>query len=471
MRHDPTEPAAKAGAGSARGRLTRGSIPRHVWVQTWPVMVGLSASMSVGIVDAYFVGQLGPDALAAIGFVFPVQVALQSLGVGVMVGINSVLSRDLGAGQDARAERRAMQGVLLGVLVGAGLGVGLWLGSDALFAAMGAEEVVLQLVQAYMRPYAFGFGGLLMAMSLNGVLRAQGRAVASSSILLVVAVANWVLDPFLITGWGPLPGYGVAGAAYATVLSFFLASVVALGLVQTSALRLRSRWILGGDFRAGFRALVRVGGPAAFANAVNPLGLTVLTALLAGHGAATVAAFGAASRVQSLILVPLLAMSSSIGPIVGQNWGAQAYGRARAAWRFYLGLCVVYGLACAGVLVGFRASVGAVFTDDPAVRAELADYFLVAAWGFVGFGILIVTNGALNAIDRATTALGVSLGRVFLVMVPAAMVGSAFGPNGVFASVLLANLAGGLAAYAYGRRVLMEAPLVEGLEPAPVEAG
>lgn len=436
-------------------KLTRGSIRRHVLTQTGPMMLGIGATMSVGVLDAYFVGKVGPDALTAIGFVFPVQVALQSLGVGVLVGINAAVSRALGARERADAESLALHGVVLGALLGLAIGGGLFLLQEPLFRALDADEAILPIIGEYMRPYAMGYPWLLLAMGGNGVLRGQGEALRSSAVLIVVAVVNWVLDPLLIVGWGPLPAYGVAGAAYATSIAFAMSALVGLAMVQMGQVKLRLRNFLKGPWRRGLRTLVRIGGPAAFSNSVNPMGLTLLTGILAGVSQDVVAGFGVAGRVQSVATVPLLALSSSIGPIVGQNWGAHQPERARSALRFSLLLSLAYGTAIAAVLVVFRDSVGGVFTDSEAIGGELGRYLLIAAWGFAGFGVLIVSNGAMNAVDRAFTALGVSLARVFLLMVPLAWLGRELaGADGVYGAVLAANLGGALLAYGAGRRAL-----------------
>lgn len=436
-------------------RLTQGSIPRHVLEQTAPAVVAITASTSVGILDAYFVGQLGPAPLAAIGFIFPVQVALLSVGVGVLVGINSCVARALGAKDAVAAEQRAIQGVTFGLLLGLLLGGALFFGHELLFRALNARGPVLEHIHEYMVPYSLSYAFSLTTMCFNGILRGQGEAVRSSAILMTLAAVNGVLDPLLIAGWGPLPALGVQGAALATAIAFVLANGVGWLLVQTADVKLRLARLAEAGFWRGVRAVGRVGAPAAISNAINPIGMTLLTGILASGSEAAVAAFGAASRVQALAVVPLLALSSSIGPIVGQNWGAQAFDRARRAWGFSMLLCLGYGLVAALVLFAFRVQVARVFTDAPAVIASIASYLEIAAWGFGGFGVLIVGNGALNAVDRASRALGISLARVALVMVPAAFVGRALaGTPGVYGAVLVANLAGAALAFAVGRRTL-----------------
>jgi len=446
--------------------LTTGSIPRHLWQQTAPMVLGVASLMSVGIIDAYFVGRVGADALAAISFIFPITVALGSVGVGVMVGINSVLSRALGAGDEERAAQRASIGVALSVGVGTVIAVSLRAGMTPLFRAMNAGEELLPLIESYVEPFALGFPVLLIGQALNGCLRAQGAALRSSSVLWTIAIANWILDPLLIAGWGPFPSYGVAGAAYASVGAYVLATGLAMVWVQRSELPIRRHRLPWAQWRSGGKDLVRVGGPAAVSNSINPIGLSVLTAFLATIGPDAVAGYGAAGRLQSFAVVPLLALSGSIGAIVGQNWGAGSVERAARAVRYAGGFSVAYGLVVAALFTVFAEALGRVFTDDAAVVASVSDYLSLASWGYAGYGVLIVGVGVFNAVGRASVALLISLARVVLVMIPVAFVGGlvARGTSAhaqwIYASELAANLVGGgaaaLVAFVFLRRAARE---------------
>ena len=152
-------------------KLTRGSIRGHLLGQTMPMVFGVAAIMSVGLIDAYFIGQLGAKELAAVSFIFPITIALSSLGVGVMVGINSVIARALGEGDSERAERRANFGAVFALATGVVLGLVLYILLDPLFRLMQASEDLLPLIGQYMRPYALGLPVMLLQMGLNGVLR------------------------------------------------------------------------------------------------------------------------------------------------------------------------------------------------------------------------------------------------------------------------------------------------------------
>ncbi len=437
------EDVGKTTAKTASAKLTHGGIVGHLVGQTLPAIVGVAAIMSIGLVDAYFIGQLSADALAAISFIFPISVALTSLGVGVMVGINSVVSRALGEGDGERAARRANLGVAFAIVVGLAMGLALYALSDPLFRLMNAPENLLPLIRTYMQPFALGFPLLLAIMGFNGVLRGQGEARKTSYVSLTYAAANWVLDPLLITGAFGVEGLGIVGAAYATIIGWGCGAVMGFVLVKRTELPLDFDHLRQANFVEPIVALVRVAAPAAFSNAINPIGLSILTALIASAGQDAVAGFGAAGRLQSFATVPLLALSGAIGSIVGQNWGAREYGRARKA-AMYAGLfCVGWGLATAIVLSSAGEWLAQLFTDKPAVIEEFALYLEIAAWGYAGFGILIVANGILNAIDKAAFALGQSLARVFLAMLPVAwLLQDSWGSAGVYTAELAANALG-----------------------------
>ena len=442
--------------GPTPPRLVSGSIPRHLVSQTLPAVIGVGAIMSIGIVDAYFIGQLGNEPLAAISFIFPVAVASTSLGVGVMVGINSVVARALGEGDFAKAAQRANFGIVFAVACGLLMGLMLWALIDPIFTAMNAPPALMPLIRAYMTPYACGFPLSLAIMGFNGVLRGQGEAKRTSTVSIIYAAANWVLNPVLITGAFGFEGFGIAGAAYATTIGWALGVAAALLLLRGTPLPLNLGLLRNGSLAGPAKAIIRVGLPAAFSNAINPLGLAILTALVALEGEAAVAGFGAAGRLQSFVIVPLLGLSGAIGAIVGQNWGAGRADRAREAVLYAGGFCIVWGLIVAIGVLAAGQSFARIFTSDPAVVAEFDLYLRIAAWGYAGFGLLIVGNGIMNAVDKAGFALVQSIARVFLVMLPVALVlRPSMGSSAIYTAELAANVFGAVSAVVLVRYIFL----------------
>ena len=162
---------------------------------------------------------------------------------------------------------------------------------------------------------------------------------------------------------------------------------------------------------------------------------------------------------QSFAVVPLLALSGSIGAIVGQNWGALQYDRARRALVQAGLFCLGYGLAAALLLFTLRGWFANLFSDEPRTLEATSAYLAISVWGYAGYGVLIVVNGALNAIDRASNALALSITRVMLVMVPFAwLLRGTLGTEAIYLGELAANLLGGLAAAAIAWWVLWKRP-------------
>ncbi len=431
---------------SERARLTRGSIARHLVEQTAPLIVGVTAMVSIGLVDAYFVGWLGATELAAMSFIFPVITALSSLGVGVMAGTSSVVSRAIGAGNEERASRCAALGILLGLATGIAVAALLALFHDPLFTLLQADGALLRQIGLYMLPYAFGFPLLLTISGMNGVLRAQGAAKSSLIVSISFAAANWALDPILINGAFGIPGFGIAGAAYATIAGWMLGAGVGFWLLQRGEIPFHPTALKRGNLGQGVRDVLRVALPAAFTNSINPVGLAIMTGLLASTGEAAVGGFGVGGRLQSLAVVPLLGLSGSIGAIVGQNWGAERYDRSRLAMLQAGGFCIIYGLLAATLLYLARGWFAGMFSEDPATVAAAMRYLEISVWGYAAYGLFIMGNGSFNAIDHASTALSLSLARVLVVMVPFALVMQpAWGADAVYSAELLANILGAAA--------------------------
>ena len=434
---------------SDSAKLIRGSVAGHLVTQTAPMVIGVAAIMSIGLVDAYFIGQLGAEQLAAIAFIFPIGVALASLGVGVMVGINSVVARALGEGNDRVAAQLANTGVALSAILGTAMAVALYLLLDPLFRLMNAEERLLPIIRDYMQPFTVGFAVQMLIMGLNGVLRGQGEARKTSYVSVAYAAVNWVLDPILITGAFGFEGFGIAGAAYASIAGWVVGVVLALWLIRQTPLRLDPAFLRAEGMGHSIKGILKVAGPASFSNAINPIGLSVLTALVAIEGQDAVAGFGAAGRVQSFAVVPLLALSGAIGAIVGQNWGAKKFDRARTASVYAFGFCIAFGLVIAAILALKGEWFAQFFTDSAPVVDQFTRYLQIAAWGYAGYGLLIVGNGILNGVGHAGWALAQSFARVFLVMLPVAWLArGAYGADAVYAAELLANLIGGALAVA-----------------------
>ena len=303
---------------------------------------------------------------------------------------------------------------------------------------------------AYAPVWALSFPFLVSMMVLGAVFRAHGDGGTAATVMLLAAGVNIALDPLLIFGWGFVPGLGMEGAAWAAVAGRAAGLALSLWLVRRRGLLCRPDRLFG-DLGDSARQVGRVGGPAAFSNAINPAGMAAVTAAVATLGDAAVAGFGAATRVQSVALVPLLALSSGIGPVVGQNWGAERADRACRAVRVTFGFCAAYGLAVALVLFFLGGPIAGLIAPGTEAGGSAASdgaaeygarYLRVVGWSLFGYGVLVTANAAMNARSRADHSMTLSLLRILAVYLPLAWAGVlSFGYTGVLAAVVTANLA------------------------------
>ncbi|RVT84031.1 MATE family efflux transporter [Rhodobacteraceae bacterium CCMM004] len=446
--------------------LTDGPVRRAVLSLSAPMVFGLLAVLSIGLADAYFLGLLGQTQLAAVGFFYPVIIAVMALSIGLGAGMNAALSQAIGAGRsDAAVNRMAVHGLALGIGLGAAVAAVVWAAQDAIFSAMGADAAVRAEIAAYLGWWAPAFPLLVATMQMNAVFRAHGDGATPAMLLGLAAAVNIGLDPLLIFGLGPLPAFGTEGAGIAT----FAARAATFAVAAAIALRRgRVSWpahVARGAV-ASARRILGVGGPAALGRAINPLGMALVTAAAATLGEAAVAGFGAAVRVQAVAMVPFFALASGLAPVVGQNWGAGEVARTRCAVRFALALAAGYG-AAAGIALWFFANAAAgLLAAGPEDRAFAATYLQWAGLSLAGIGALTAGNAALNARGLAVSALALSAARNVLLLVPLAWVGvTALGFAGIPAAVIVANLGAGFLAL-----IVCRAAGLVGWEVAPIAA-
>ncbi len=426
---------------------TRDLTEGPVWVAlarvAGPMMLGILAVVSTGLVDAYFLAKVSPEALAAVGFVYPVTTAIMSLSIGLSAGASAIISQALGRkDEDDDVTRRGLHALGLGVIFASLAGVLFWLLDAPLLGALGAEGAVLEAALRYTPIWCLSFPFLVSMMLINAVFRSHGSGTMSAGIMVLSAIVNVATTPMFILGFVKIPEIGIAGAPLGTLVAMVTASVLAgivalrSGLLQPCEAPLRDVW-------RNARNIAAVGIPAATSNAINPAGMALVTAAVATVGAAAVGGFGAATRVESLLAVPLLALSSGIGPVVGQNWGADRKDRARLALRLCLWGSVGYGLVVALVLTVFAGPISSAFGAGEESTAAAQSYLRVVGWSVFGYGMLVTGNAALNAISQAGYAMALSLSRVLVVYVPLAWLGvSLFGYAGILGAAVVANVFG-----------------------------
>lgn len=422
---------------------------------TWPVMAGMLTLMSFNLVDTFFISMLGTEPLAAISFTFPVTFTLVSLAIGLSIGTSAVIAKALGAGHTADAQADSLGALWLSAILVIILAIIGYLLLDPMFRLLGATGNTLGYVREYMVIWLAGSVLLVSPMIGNAILRAAGETKIPSLIMASGGVVNAVLDPILIFGVGPIPAMGMAGAAWATVISWFTGFVFILYWLRIKRGLINRLFIPFTEFRAVSRKILKIGLPAAGTNMLTPLAMAVLTALMAKYGPHAVAAFGVGARLESMACLVILALSMTLPPVISQNFGAAKLQRVQAAYRLCCRFVMLWQALIYIVLVALAYPLSALFTQDPQVAVYIRWFIWLLPLAYGLQGVTILTNSAFNALHLPLNALGLNILRLFVCYVPLAWLGGAsFGVIGVFVGCVLANLITAAVAYQWYNRVL-----------------
>ena len=387
---------------------------------------------------------------------------LGSLAFGLGVGASSVIARAIGEGDMRRVQRfttNSLTLALTAVILFVTLGL---LTIDPLFQALGAGPEIMPFVRDYMRIWYFGMVFLVVPIVGNSAIRAAGNTLTPSIIMTLSAGLNIVLDPLLINGALGFPRLELQGAAIATVIARAVTLVAALMVLHFKEDMLSMHAPDIEETLWCWRDILTVGLPAAASSMITPISIGVITSFLAVHGATAVAGFGVASRVESLALIAVMALSASIGPFVGQNWGAQQFGRVQLALHQSCLFCMGWGLAMAVGLGLGAPTLSALFNQNPQVIVVATQYLWLVPISYGAAGIIQVASSAFNAMGKPTPSIVMTIARMFVLYIPLAYVGSRVaGTTGIFAAALASNLAVGLGAYSWNRRTCLNPPAVE----------
>lgn len=420
--------------------LTQGDVFAHMARMVIPMCLGIVAMMAVGVVDAYWVGQLGTAQQAAVQFVFPVNMAVMSIAIGLGAGAASVVARAAGRGSHERTRRLATDSVVLSfalVIVTSAVGITI---IDPLFTLMGATDAMMPHVRDFMQIWFAGIVFIVGPMIASNILRALGDAIVPSVIMVLAAVLNMALDPLMIFGWGPVPALGVQGAAAATLISNMVVFVIAMAILIFREKIMDLSWPGWNELLWNWREIARVGIPASGSNMISPIAMSIAFASMARFGEGAVGGLGVAMRVEAFAIIPFFAMSACIGPIAGQNGGAGLTGRVREAFFKSFLFCAGWGLAVAVLLFALGGVLAGLFLPSAEGRAVAELYWRIVPFTVMGYGIAMVASAGFNGLGRPLQGISLNAIRGFVLLAPLSwVIGSVYGSTGVIAGIAAAN--------------------------------
>lgn len=401
------------------------------------------------LAEAVYLGVLGTEALAAMGFAFPLTITLFAFAGGIGSGASSVIARAMGAGQREYAALLITHAQILSVIVGLGLAVLGYTYAVEIVTALGAKDLVRDLTVEYLQVYMFGVPFFVLSIVGSTLLRATGSAASPGIIMALGSLTQIIFGPVLIFGWLGLPELGIAGAAWAYVISRILSvSLYGVLLVRARLMEFHVR----GLFKS-WASIMQVGGPAIASGLVMPISMLVVTRLLANHGHEVVAAYNVASRVETIAHMILWSCSSSAEPFIGQNWGARQLGRVRRALFLCHSFCLSWGVITFLFMITFGAFLVGLIDDNPKVVATAEIFFLCIPLSIGFMGMMQVANSSFNARGLPRPALIISLLRGIIIGIPLTVLGDMlWGYTGIFIATAVINVLLGLLAWQWNRQ-------------------
>jgi putative MATE family efflux protein len=392
----PTVAAAvsptKAGYDPRTRALIEGPIATTLLRLAAPNMLVMLAQTAVGLVETYFIGMLGTDALAGVALVFPIVMLMQMMSAGAMGGgISSAIARALGAGRRGDADALAFHALVIALIFGLVFTMGLLAGGRPLYAAMGGRGASLEAALTYSGVVFAGAILVWLFNSLANVIRGTGNMAVPALVTCAGVAVLIPLSPCLIFGWGIFPKLGIAGGAIAVLVYYAVGSIVFAAYLRSRrtvvrlALRgVRLRWALFAD-------ILRVGAVAALITVQTNLTIAIATGFVGAFGPAAIAGYGTGSRLEYLLIPLVFGLGGPLVAMVGTNIGAGRPDRAlRVAWigaAIAAGICEIIGLGAAAAPRAWLS----LFDTTPAM-IEAGSRYLHAVgpvYGLFGLGMAL----------------------------------------------------------------------------------
>lgn len=422
---------------------TAGSLRKAIFLLAIPMIIEMGMESVFALVDLFFVSKLGKHAVSTVGLTEAVLTIIYSIAIGVSMAATAMVARRIGEKNKAGAASAAMQSIWLGIsIIMVFTIVGVVYAGDIL-RLMGAEAETVQTGTTYTRLMMGSSTAIMLLFLINGIFRGAGDASIAMRSLTLANALNIVLCPLLINGLGPIPAYGLTGAAIATTIGRSLGVLYQLyhlfngkSVVRLTAASLKAEW-------AVIKSLVNIAWPATFQFIIASCSWIFLAQLVAetGHSAAS-AGYQTAIRIIMFFLLPAWGISNAAATLVGQNLGANNYHRAERSVMetakynaVFMGVVSLLFLLMPGTIVGF-------FTQQQEVQQYAVTALRIISTAYIFYGVGMVLVNAFNGAGDTRTPTVINIFCFWLFQLPLAYLLAkyfAWGPLGVFVAIPVAE--------------------------------
>jgi putative MATE family efflux protein len=398
--------------------LLRQPIPHLLRRLAIPAGTGFFFTTMFNVVDTFYGGSISTTALAALGLAFPVFFIVIAIGGGISTGATALTGHLLGSGDEEGARLQAAQTISFALLHGILLFIVGSTLTPVIFRLLGADGDYLRLAVEYMNALFIGAPFFIGNHAINSTLNAWGDPRPFRNFLVAGFLANLVLDPLFIFGWGPIPPQGLSGIAWATVVIHLSGSLYLLHAARRTGLIDGRTPGLMVPRRRPYLDLMRQGFPASITMLTVALGIFVITWYLGRFGSQAVAAYSIGARVEQMAVLPIMGLNIATLALVAQNSGARDFGRVRETVRWALAAGLSLTLCSAVPLFLLATTLAGLFTSDREVAAIAGNYLHFSAFTLPAYLVLYVCSFALQGLKRPLFPIMLGVYRQLLAPLP-----------------------------------------------------
>ncbi len=376
-----------------------------------PASTGMLFNTLYNVIDTYYAGFISTQAVSALTISFMVFFLIIGLGYGFSSAITAILGNSFGKRKNKLASIHAHKGLLFIPILGVFLTILGYIFAPSMFVLLGARDEYLQDAITYINPILFGTIFFMFNFSLNSILVALGDTKTYRNTLIFGFFANLVLNPLFMFGFLFIPAMGLSGISFATVLIQIINMIYMFyKVLQTKVIHFEKLSYFLPDFRV-YKLFLTQGIPSSLNMLIMSIGSVILTYFVAQYGVMAVAGYGIAFRVEQLMLLPILGLSTAVLTIVSNNFGAKKYDRVIETLR----VSIKYGfiLSTVGIIVLtiFGKFLISLFDSTPIVIDFGIKYLLVEIWIFYAYVVLFICVSTLQAIKQPKMILYIALYR------------------------------------------------------------
>ena len=401
--------------------LTEGNLFRGLITIAAPIVVGNVLQSGLELVDLFFVGRLGSEAIAGVAMGSSIIMVLMTVIVGIVTANTAFVSRHYGAKDTDTVAKGVWHTLVLGLIFSFALSIVGILYSEDMLLFLGAEPVVAAHGAAYLVVLFAGIATLVELWVINSSFQSCGDAVTPMLLVVLANILNIVLDPLLIFGYWIFPACGVAGAAYATIISRSVAFTIAFALLLSGRtpipFALRTKFEFGLAWR-----LIRIAVPNSVQSGLRNVTFLAMMTIVAVFGTAALSAYGIVGRLETVAIMPVLGVATATAVVVGQNLGAKKPERAEEGVKLSV---LMNG--------GFMAVMGAIFYIAAPAIIEIFDpsgastavgvsYMRTVAPFYIAMAIAIILAFALNGAGDTKKPMYATLFSMVLIQIPLAYI-------------------------------------------------